>query len=273
MFGSGFVLAIEPIMYFGIGFFVASLFAVGAVAAAHSRAVRITTRKLDSAVPISMKDIQSEKDVLRAEFAMTARRLESSIEELKGKANAHVAELGKKANVITKLKLSLDEKVERIAALEDREKQLEERERSLFEELQASKNEIIARSETIRDLERAVVAAKVEYAELQIATEHRMQLFERQRTEIVALKSHIDTVRRQVADFANDFHHTQDQLSHQWVELKTVDEGPIVLAGTHHPSNGLNGGHGVNGAKALNGQNGAVGNGLPNPASLVPSQS
>ena len=41
-----------------------------------SRAVRLTMKRLEAATPLSMAEIQADKDQLRAEFAMSTRRLE-----------------------------------------------------------------------------------------------------------------------------------------------------------------------------------------------------
>ena len=87
---------IEPIMYLAIGFLVSMLFGLMIVPLVHNRAVRLTTRRLEAATPLSMAEIQADKDQLRAEFAMSARRLEMSVEQLKNKTTSQLAELGKK---------------------------------------------------------------------------------------------------------------------------------------------------------------------------------
>ena len=69
---------IEPIMFFGIGFLAASLFGLMLIPLVHNRAVRLTMRRLEAATPLSMAEIQADKDQLRAEFAMSTRRLEIS---------------------------------------------------------------------------------------------------------------------------------------------------------------------------------------------------
>ena len=74
---------IEPIMFFGIGFLVASLFGLVLIPLVHNRAVRLTMRRLEAATPLSMAEIQADKDQLRAEFAMSTRRLELSVEQMK----------------------------------------------------------------------------------------------------------------------------------------------------------------------------------------------
>jgi hypothetical protein len=96
---------IESIMYFGMGFLLATLIAVALVPFIHSRAVRLTTRRLEESIPQSMAEIQADKDALRAEFAMSTRRLEITIEELKNRETNQLAELGKKEDAVNRLKL------------------------------------------------------------------------------------------------------------------------------------------------------------------------
>src|SRR5262245_17281296 len=75
---------LESMMYIGIGFLFAALIAVGVVSLVHNRAVRLTTRRLEAAIPPSITEVQAEKDLQRAEFAMATRRLEMTIDQLKG---------------------------------------------------------------------------------------------------------------------------------------------------------------------------------------------
>src|SRR5882672_59075 len=82
---------IEPIMFFGIGFLVASLFGLVLIPLVHNRAVRLTMRRLEAATPLSMAEIQADKDQLRAEFAMSTRRLELSVEHMKTKTTSQLA--------------------------------------------------------------------------------------------------------------------------------------------------------------------------------------
>src|SRR5580704_12028639 len=117
---------IEPVMYFGIGFLVAALIGLVIIPFVHGRAVRLTTRRLEAATPLSMAEIQADKDQLRAEFAMSTRRLEISVDQLKNKTTNQLAELGKKTDVINRLKLELGEKNATIFALEAREKAVKE---------------------------------------------------------------------------------------------------------------------------------------------------
>src|SRR6478736_3641567 len=117
---------IEPIMFFVIGFLVASLFGLVLIPLVHNRAVRLTMRRLEAATPLSMAEIQADKDQLRAEFAMSTRRLEMSVEQLKAKTTSQLAELGKKSDAINRLKVELGEKTAALFSLEAKEKQFSE---------------------------------------------------------------------------------------------------------------------------------------------------
>src|SRR5258707_14318090 len=86
---------IEPIMYFGIGFLVAALIGLVVVPLVHGRAVRLTMRRLEAATPLSMAEIQADKDQLRAEFAMSTRRLEVSVENLRTMSTSQLYDIGK----------------------------------------------------------------------------------------------------------------------------------------------------------------------------------
>jgi predicted nucleic acid-binding Zn-ribbon protein len=107
---------IEPIMYFGIGFLFAALIGVAAAPFIHDRAARLTMRRLENSIPQSMAEIQADKDLLRAEFAMSARQLEIEVEKLKEQNTSHLAELGRKKDAINRFKIEHEaQKVETVA--------------------------------------------------------------------------------------------------------------------------------------------------------------
>src|SRR5262245_27077074 len=140
---------IEPIMYFGLGFLIASLLGLIIIPLVHARAVRLTARRLESATPVSMLELQADKDQLRAEFAMSTRRLEMSVEQLKTKTTSQLADLGKKTDAINRLKIELGEKSATIFALEAREK-------TLKDQLHATEDELTVKAKNLRDTETAL---------------------------------------------------------------------------------------------------------------------
>jgi len=109
-------MAIDLIISMGIGFLFASLIALAIMPLVHRRAERLTKRRLEVALPQSMAEIQADKDLLRAEFAMAMRRLEILVEQLRTKTACQLVELGKKQDVVNRLKIERDTlKIEAIA--------------------------------------------------------------------------------------------------------------------------------------------------------------
>jgi hypothetical protein len=74
---------IEAIMFIGIGFLAASLLGLVSIPLVHARAVRLTMRRIQAGLPLSMAEFQADKDHLRAEFAMSTCRLEVAMSELR----------------------------------------------------------------------------------------------------------------------------------------------------------------------------------------------
>jgi chromosome segregation ATPase len=144
---------IEPIMYLAIGFLVSMLFGLMIVPLVHNRAVRLTTRRMEAATPLSMAEIQADKDQLRAEFAMSARRLEMNVEQLKNKTTSQLAELGKKTDAINRMKVELGEKNATIFSLEAREK-------AVKEQLRATEEEFATKTELLRNAEQALPTSR-----------------------------------------------------------------------------------------------------------------
>jgi chromosome segregation ATPase len=199
---------IEPIMYFGLGFLVASLIGLIIVPFVHARAVRLTVRRLEAATPLSMAEIQADKDQLRAEFAMSTRRLEMSVDQLKTKSTSQLAELGKKNDVINRLKIELGEKAATIFALEARDK-------SIKDQLRATEDELEVKTNALRETERNLADKEAELAKATAALTEQSATSDSQRVEIVALKTQVDTLKDQVAGLGRELKSTEDRYARE----------------------------------------------------------
>src|SRR5262249_45439694 len=173
---------IEPIMYFGLGFLIASLIGLVILPLVHARAARLTARRLEAATPVSMAEIQADKDQLRAEFAMSTRRLEMSVDQLKAKTTSQLAELGKKTDGINSLKMELGEKTAAIFALEAREK-------ALKDQLHATEDELAIKTTALREAERSLADRQSELSRLVTDLDDKSVTTAGQSIEIVALKT------------------------------------------------------------------------------------
>jgi chromosome segregation ATPase len=204
---------IEPIMYFGIGFLVAALIGLVVIPLVHGRAVRLTMRRLEAATPLSMAEIQADKDQLRAEFAMSTRRLEMSVETLKTKTTSQLAELGKKGDAINRLKMELGEKTATIFALEARDK-------ALRDQLRATEDEITAKTSVMHDAERSLSDKQADLAKLVGELDERSSMADAQKVEIIALKTQVDALKDRLTGAGNDLKAVEDRRDAERVELK-----------------------------------------------------
>ncbi len=199
---------IEPIMYLAIGFLVSMLFGLMIVPLVHNRAVRLTTKRLEAATPLSMAEIQADKDQLRAEFAMSARRLEMSVDQLKNKTTSQLAELGKKSDAINRMKIELGEKSATIFSLEAREK-------SIKDQLRATEEEFAAKTQMLRGAETALIDKQAELAKLNSDLSDKSMMAESRQVELVAVRAQIDALQTRVGDAEKEFAETQARLEQQ----------------------------------------------------------
>ncbi len=211
---------IEPIMFFGLGFLASSLVGLIILPFVHGRAVRLTMRRLEAATPVSMAEIQADKDQLRAEFAMSTRRLEMSVEQLKGKSTGQLAELGKKNDVINRLKIELGEKAATIFALEARD-------RGIKDQLRATEDELEVKTNTLRETERKLADKEAEYAKASSELTSTSATSDSQRVEIVALKTQVDNLKDQVSGLDRDVKDTQSRYDR---EKETSEKASKELA-------------------------------------------
>ncbi len=196
---------VEPIMYLAIGFLISMLFGLMIMPLVHNRAVRLTTKRLEAATPLSMAEIQADKDQLRAEFAMSARRLEMNVEQLKSKTTSQLAELGKKSDAINRLKLELGEKNAAIFGLEAREK-------ALKDQLRATEEEFANKTQALRSAEQALSDKQNELSKLSSDLSERSVLAESRQVELVAVRTQIDALQNRVSEAEKEFGDTRHKL-------------------------------------------------------------
>jgi chromosome segregation ATPase len=206
---------VEPIMYLAIGFLVSMLFGLMIMPLVHNRAVRLTTRRMEAATPLSMAEIQADKDQLRAEFAMSARRLEMSVDQLKNKTTSQLAELGKKSDAINRMKIELGEKNATIFSLEAREK-------AVKEQLRATEEEFAAKTESLRTAEQALSDKQNELAKINAELSDRSIVADTRQVELVAVHSKIEELKQRVGEAERDFASTQARLTQEHAESETA---------------------------------------------------
>jgi uncharacterized membrane protein YccC len=99
---------IETIMCIAIGFLLGCLVGLMVIPLVHNRAVRLTFRRLEATAPHTIEEIRADKDLLRAEFAMSTRRFEINTEQVKKKNASLLVQLAKSNETINRLKIEHD---------------------------------------------------------------------------------------------------------------------------------------------------------------------
>ncbi len=199
---------VEPIMYFGIGFLAAALLALTIFPLVHSRAVRLTVRRMEAATPLTIAEIRADKDQLRAEFAMSTRRLEMSVEQMKARATSQLAELGKKTDAINQLKKELGEKTTAYLALESRDK-------ALAEQLSATEQEFQLKTNALREAERVLSDKEAELAKLVGELGDQSIAADGQRIELAALRTQVEAMKVGVTGYERTVKEAEERLNCQ----------------------------------------------------------
>lgn len=120
-------MGIESIMYFALGLLVASLVALAIMPAVWRRAVRLTKKRIEAATPITMAEFRADKDQLRAEFALSTRRLEMNVEALRRRLSDQLRDINRKRNEVGAIKEDRETQLQQIRELEEREAELRRR--------------------------------------------------------------------------------------------------------------------------------------------------
>jgi chromosome segregation ATPase len=212
---AGVVFMIESIMFFGGGFLVAGLLALVLISFVHHRAVRLTQRRLEDAIPVSMAEIQADKDNLRAEFAMSARRLEMSVEQLKAKATNQLGDIARKTEAINRLKAELAEKT----GVTD---ELDAKAKSLSGKILETEQEYAVKAAAVESTARALAAKEAELAKAANDISEQRLATDTQRVEIAVLKTQVEQFKSHVEELQQDAQDAARRLFDERVAVSTV---------------------------------------------------
>ena len=164
-------------MYFALGLLTAGLLAVLVTPAIWRRAMRLTRQRIERSVPMTLAEIEADKDQLRAEFAMSTRRLEMNTDRLREKTTDQVIEINQKRIEIVRLSNEVGDQSETIEALEKKLAILDADHTTTVETLRVARELIVkheadlaGRIATIGRLEAQLAAAE------QLTAEQKMEL-------------------------------------------------------------------------------------------------
>ncbi len=114
-------------MFFALGLLIASLLALAIMPAVWRRAVRLTKKRIEAATPITMAEFRADKDQLRAEFALSTRRLEMNVEALRRRLSEQLRDINRKRTEVGAIRDERESQLQQIRELEEREAELRRR--------------------------------------------------------------------------------------------------------------------------------------------------
>jgi DNA repair exonuclease SbcCD ATPase subunit len=180
-------------MYFALGVLTTGLLALLVMPAIWQRTARLTRKRIESSVPMTMAEIQADRDQLRAEFAITARKLEMTVDRLRDKTTEQVIEINEKRAEIVRLTNDVNDKAKTIEGLEERAARL-------VADLAAADERLSTASERISQREATIVERDSEIANLQAQLNAAQQLSDEQKLELVARDTEIGNLNDRLAD-------------------------------------------------------------------------
>ncbi len=193
-------------MIFALGFLFSGLLTLLFLPAFWRRAVRLSTRRIEMQMPLTMTEIVAERDQLRAEFATEHRRIERRAEELSEAHARDMGELGRRGAQIAALDSELGDSKREALALHDRIAQAER---------------------TIRELEGAVGAANIGLNEAQALVDRRtadfaglehdyeelVEVADERRATIAALETRVSGLEMRLLDSERDIARLNAELA------------------------------------------------------------
>lgn len=111
---------IETLLLFVLGFSLATLIALFVSRMVWTAALKVGARRMQKQVPSSLVGLQTERDRLRAEYAMLSQRLSSKLETVKLRMAEQMAEVSRHRNRIEDMSQSLAARDAEIETLKHR---------------------------------------------------------------------------------------------------------------------------------------------------------
>lgn len=208
---------IAVIMYCAIGFLTATLLALLTLPAVWHRAVRLTRKRIENALPVSMAEIQADKDEQRAEFAVAVRRLEMDVQQLQERTSDQWGQITRQAEELRARQARIDDTTERLAALEAAHAELTAHDRQVTDDL-------AIRSRDLEETQSSLAATRKELAATARTLEQTSAREEELKVEHIALTTLRDTLKDRITDLDRHLSAANAHLATERETLRVTSE-------------------------------------------------
>jgi chromosome segregation ATPase len=209
---------IEQVMIFALGFLTAGLLALLFLPAFWRRAVRLSTRRLEMLMPLSINEVLAERDQMRAEAAIRERRLEQKIEGLTVLRAQDLAEIGRRMGIVAAREREL-------AALQEKLDGVQSELAARMQELTATQAALVTSQEDIRQLTQSLASSDESGRVLQDVEKALRHEIDQYRTTIAGLETKFAGLEVAHQDLAARLKKAQLHIADQDAALrKAADE-------------------------------------------------
>ncbi len=198
-------------MVFALGFLIAGLVALAFAPVFWARAVRLSVRRLEMQLPLSMREILADRDQVRAEAAVEQRRVELKAEALNEAHAADLAELGRRGARITQMQ-------EHISGLRQTNGELSVDLSKLSRAHAELSTEASALSKELYDLDALRAREKDRYAALSHEHNKLLTFADEQKAALAALSACGAALEARLADTERSLQSTQTMLFNKEAE-------------------------------------------------------
>ena len=208
---------IQSILFFSLGFLTAGFLALMVAPAIWRRAVSLTRKRLEASLPLTVNEIQADKDRMRAEFAMSTRRLEMSIKNFRDKASAQIIEINRNRDELRRLVEERTDRDRTITELDARAGELRAELRNREEQLQRLTARLAEAEDLLEDRAHEIDRLGQLYDEATLTASNRQ-------VELVARETEFDRLAGNVGLLQTERKDAEKRLREVAAESKAAQE-------------------------------------------------
>ena len=208
---------VQSVLLFSLGFLSAAFLALMVAPAIWGRAVALTKKRIEASLPMSLNEVQADKDQLRAEFALSTRRLELSVKTFKEKIAHQMAEIAKNREELMRLSGERDEKNRGLTQVEGETAQLRSEMKRQEEALGALKKEQA-------DAQALLEKKTKELQRLNLQVQDVSDIADSRKIELVARDTEIGTLSDKLSEHRREQKDLRHYSREMEIEIKQAQE-------------------------------------------------
>ncbi|UVK47087.1 hypothetical protein BPNPMPFG_002833 [Mesorhizobium sp. AR07] len=218
---------VQSVLFFALGFLCAGFLALMVAPAIWRRAVALTRKRIEASIPLTQTEIQADKDRVRAEYAMTTRRLEISVKALREKAAEQLVEISRGHEALKGLaveRMGKDRALSELGAKSEMLRQREEELQRLSDRLKETERKLEKRALELEKLERMYDDASFSSSSRQIELVARESEMQKLASDIALLRGQRKEADRRGQEIAAESKAAREALKSEKKKTNDLDK-------------------------------------------------